>query len=84
MTQLHCIHKGLDVVRPTNDVDIVLHVETTRGVAATAATALESLGYELAPSTDPRVESAPLGMSPVCESPLRTLSAVPLTLMRWT
>lgn len=34
MTQLHSIHHGLGVVRPTNDVDIVLHVETVRGVAA--------------------------------------------------
>jgi len=58
MAQLHCIHKGLDVVRPTNDVDIVLHIETTRGVAATAARALESLGYELMPSVDVRGQSA--------------------------
>lgn len=47
MTQLHCIHRGLDVIRPTNDVDVVLHVETTRGVTAMAVAALESLGYEL-------------------------------------
>ncbi len=58
MAQLHCIHRGLDAVRPTNDVDIVLHVETTRGVAAAAATALESLGYELTTFKDPRAESA--------------------------
>jgi hypothetical protein len=58
MTQLHCLYAGLDVIRVTNDVDIVLHVETTRGVAAKAATALESLGYELMPSIDPRVETA--------------------------
>lgn len=44
MTQLHAVHAGIDVIRPTNDVDIVLHLETTRGVAATAATALEGLG----------------------------------------
>lgn len=31
MAQLHGIHAGIDAVRPTNDVDIVLHVETTRG-----------------------------------------------------
>ncbi|WP_344514880.1 class II aldolase/adducin family protein [Dactylosporangium maewongense] len=48
----------VDVVRATNDVDIVLHIETTRGVAAAAASALESLGYELASPTDPRVEIA--------------------------
>jgi hypothetical protein len=58
MTQLHGIRAGIGVVRPTNDVDIVLHVETTRGVAAATATALESLGYQLAPSLDPRVGTA--------------------------
>jgi hypothetical protein len=26
MTQLHTIHRGLGIVRPTNDVDIVLHI----------------------------------------------------------
>lgn len=58
MTQLHGIRAGIGVVRPTNDVDIVLHVEATRGVAAATATALESLGYELAPWLDPRVGTA--------------------------
>ena len=52
MAQLHGIHRGIDTVRPTNDVDIVLHVETTRGVANRAARALESIGYELAPTFD--------------------------------
>ena len=54
MTQRHGIRAGIGVVRPTNDADIVLHVETTQGVAASAALALESLGYELAPPIDPR------------------------------
>lgn len=54
MAQLHAIHRGLDVLRPTNDVEIVLHVETTRGVAAEAAHALESIGYAFAPSIDQR------------------------------
>lgn len=58
MTQLHCVNRGLGVVRPTNDVDIVLHVETSRGVAAEAASALRSLGYELRRSVDPRAETA--------------------------
>ncbi|ALX05557.1 hypothetical protein [Aeromicrobium erythreum] len=58
MTQLHCIHHGLGVVRPTNDVDIVLHVETTRGVASETAAALRSLGYELRPAVDPRHNTA--------------------------
>ncbi|AIY17860.1 hypothetical protein GUY44_19955 [Pimelobacter simplex] len=58
MAQLHGIRAGIDAVRPTNDVDIVLHVETTRGVAAETARALESLGYVLAPSIDPRSNTA--------------------------
>ena len=54
MTQLHGIHRGIDTLRPTNDIDIVLHVETRRGVAAETARALQSLGYEFAPSIDDR------------------------------
>lgn len=58
MAQLHGILRGIDTLRPTNDVDIVLHVETTRGVTAESARALESLGYELAPSIDERNNTA--------------------------
>lgn len=58
MTQLHSIHHGLGIVRPTNDVDIVLHIETSRGVAAQAASALRSLGYDLRSSLDPRSNTA--------------------------
>ncbi|HWJ68143.1 MAG TPA: hypothetical protein VNT31_15835 [Nocardioides sp.] len=58
MTQLHAIHSGIDAIRPTNDVDIVLHVETTRGVAADTAIALESLGYVMTPSIDERNNTA--------------------------
>ena len=58
MAQLHGIHAGIEAVRPTNDIDIVLHVETTRGVASETARALESLGYELAPSIDERNNTA--------------------------
>ncbi|GAA4823504.1 hypothetical protein GCM10025786_34530 [Nocardioides caeni] len=58
MAQLHGIHAGIDAMRPTNDVDIVLHVETTRGIASETARALESLGYELAPSIDERNSTA--------------------------
>lgn len=58
MTQLHAINRGIGVVRPTNDVDIVVHIETSRGVPAKAATALESIGYRLASSLDPRNQTA--------------------------
>ena len=58
MAQLHGIKNGIDAIRPTNDVDIAIHVETTRGVAAQTAAALESLGYRLTPSIDPRNNTA--------------------------
>jgi len=46
MVQLHGLAAGLPVVRPTNDVDVLLHVETGRGRAAQVARGLEELGYE--------------------------------------
>ena len=58
MTQLHTVHRGLGVVRPTNDVDIVLHIETARGMPSKAATALETLGYQLQEKIDPRDNTA--------------------------
>ena len=58
MAQLRGIHAGIDAVRPTNDIDIVLHVETTRGIASETGRALEALGYELAPSIDERNNTA--------------------------
>ena len=58
MTQLHAIHHGLGVVRPTNDVDIVLHIETQRGIPNAVATALEALGYRFEPSIDARNKTA--------------------------
>lgn len=58
MTQLHTIHHGLGMVRPTNDVDIVLHIETQRGLPAMAAAALEGLGYAFLPSIDVRNNTA--------------------------
>ncbi|MGG5259205.1 nucleotidyl transferase AbiEii/AbiGii toxin family protein [Phycicoccus avicenniae] len=58
MTQLHTAHHGIGVVRPTNDVDVVLHVETIRGVPDATATALEGLGYRLRETVDPRNNTA--------------------------
>lgn len=58
MTQLHAVSNGIFTVRPTDDVDIVLHIETTRGLPATAATALEGIGYELVLALDPRERTA--------------------------
>jgi hypothetical protein len=58
MTQLHTIHQGIGIVRPTNDVDIVLHIETHRGMPAATATTLEKLGYRLQTSIDPADNTA--------------------------
>ncbi|OLT12242.1 hypothetical protein BJF78_24580 [Pseudonocardia sp. CNS-139] len=58
MSQLHCAHAGISQVRPTNDVDMVLHIETERGLPAAVACALESLGYKLVVSMDPRDRTA--------------------------
>lgn len=58
MTQLHTVHHGVGVVRPTNDVDIVLHIETGRGVPNAVAAALVSLGYRFRPSIDDRNRTA--------------------------
>ena len=58
MVQLHGVAAGLLVVRPTNDVDILLHIETGRGRTAQVARGLEELGYELAPGIDPRTGTA--------------------------
>lgn len=58
MVQLHAVHHRVGAIRPTNDVDIVLHVETFRGAPAATANALESLGYRLTTPLDPRNKSA--------------------------
>ncbi|MFZ1362723.1 MAG: hypothetical protein WAS05_07305 [Candidatus Nanopelagicales bacterium] len=58
MTQLHAIHNGVASLRPTNDVDVVLHIETRRGRPTQAAKVLKRLGYELTPSLDDKNETA--------------------------
>lgn len=58
MVQLHGVVAGLPIVRPTNDVDVLLHVETGQGRAAQVARALEGLRYELKPSLDARTGTA--------------------------
>lgn len=58
MVQLHAVRRGIDAVRATNDVDMAIHVETTRGVAAETASALSRLGYAFTPSIDARTRTA--------------------------
>lgn len=58
MTQLQALHHGVDAVRPTNDIDILVHVETGTGKPARVAAALTTLGYVLQPSIDRRRRTA--------------------------
>ena len=58
MVQLHAIHRQIDALRPTNDIDIIVHVETGAGRPARVAAALRSLHYDLRPNTDPRTSTA--------------------------
>lgn len=58
MTQLHTVHRGIGIVRPTSDVDIVLHIATKRGVPNAVAVALISLGYRFQTSIDERNNTA--------------------------
>lgn len=53
MAQMHAIHRGIDAVRPTNDVDIVLHIETERGTPKATVAALDRIGYQMLTSIDP-------------------------------
>lgn len=57
MTHLHAVSAGVPPPRTTSDVDMVLHIETTPGVASVVAQSLEDLGYEFAASIDPREPS---------------------------
>jgi hypothetical protein len=58
MVQAHTLHQGLDVVRPTQDIDVIVHVETPLGGSAQAADALETLGYRLQEPVDARGRTA--------------------------
>lgn len=47
MVQLHAVHAGLAVTRPTNDIDMILHIETGAASFAEVRDRLESLRYAL-------------------------------------
>ncbi len=56
MVQLHSLVSGISIIRPTDDLDMLLHIEIATGLPAEAARQLELLGYALEP---PRSRSAP-------------------------
>ncbi len=47
MVQLHALRAGLDPTRPTEDVDVLLHIETDRITWPSAHAALMGAGYRL-------------------------------------
>jgi hypothetical protein len=49
MVQAHALAHGVPTNRPTEDLDVILHVEVAAGVTLDAALCLEGLGYELEP-----------------------------------
>ena len=49
MVQAHALAHGIPLTRPTEDLDILLHVELVTDVTGEAARRLEALGYTLQP-----------------------------------
>jgi hypothetical protein len=47
MVQAHALAHGIDVIRPTNDLDMVLHIEMVTGLAGEVNATLGGLGYRL-------------------------------------
>jgi hypothetical protein len=47
MVQAHAFVHGINVIQPTNDLDMVLHVEMVTGVAGEVNATLGGLGYQL-------------------------------------
>lgn len=54
MVQAHVLHARLAVARPTEDIDVVLHIETGAISWSEARASLRSLGYRLLEPNDPR------------------------------
>ncbi|GAB2978230.1 hypothetical protein [Actinotalea caeni] len=54
MVQAHVLHAGLAVTRPTDDIDVVLHIETGAISWNGARASLRDLGYQLVDPHDRR------------------------------
>lgn len=59
MVQAHAIAHGSPVTRPTDDLDILLHIEIDTTIAAEARGRITSLAYELREPADPRRKDSP-------------------------
>jgi hypothetical protein len=59
MVQAHAIAHGIPVSRPTDDLDLLLHIEVDQTVAGEAHDRITSLGYRLREPSDPRRRNSP-------------------------
>ncbi|MDQ1719579.1 MAG: hypothetical protein QOE89_3532 [Pseudonocardiales bacterium] len=59
MVQAHALAHGITVIRPTDDLDVLLHIEVLTGVASDTHTALTMLGYDLLEPTEPQGPGLP-------------------------
>lgn len=59
MGQLHALARGIDVIRPTEDLDLLLHIEVSSAVVLRADRAISGLGYSLREPSDARRTSSP-------------------------
>jgi len=59
MVQAHAQARGIDTVRPTEDLDVLLHIEISVAVVARADRAIAQLGYSLQEPADARRKSTP-------------------------
>ncbi len=59
MAQAHALAHDIDVVRPTEDMDVLLHIDVSAAVITRADRALTLLGYSLQEPVDARRRSSP-------------------------
>ena len=59
MVQAHALGHGIDVVRPTDDLDILLHIEISAAVVSRADRDIAALGYSLQEPADARRQGSP-------------------------
>lgn len=59
MVQAHALAHAMDVVRPTEDLDVLLHIEISAAVVTRADRAMARLGYSLQEPADARRQTSP-------------------------
>lgn len=59
MVQAHALAHGIDVVRPTEDLDVLLNIEISAAVVTRADRAIAHLGYSLQEPVNARRQTSP-------------------------